>query len=305
MGIEELVATVDPTEEEKSLPEDYSPPEDDSQAEETSEVEEPAAEPTKAETEEPSEETAEEPAAQKTVPLAALHEERTRRQELQRQLEEYQELRRRLDEVRDRIEKPAPATPEPPNPEEDPIGYLRWENEQLKTQMHDLRGKGEERFSKMDQQAAEDAQWQQVVQSEQAFRRDHPDFTDAVAHLRTVTVRGLQYQAGIAVNSGKLNPSQADAWINNQLIQLERQTCLSALQQGLDPADYIYGLSEAQGYTKAKAAAKTTPAVPVVKELDQDAKRKATRTLGPGGAAPAATEYGDDILEAFLSKNRY
>lgn len=315
MAVEDLVAHVEPTAEEQALPETWFDVKGPDTAGEGAEDEVSASEgstETADEVDAPEVEATPDPVArEKAGILASLKEERVRRQNAEKQLEEYQALRKRLDEVAQKMQAPTKPEPEPdtgPDPESDPVGYLRWENQRVRAEMEALKKAGEERFQQLDKSRQEAAEWQQVVAAESRFSAANPDFKEAVQFMRSSTLPGLNFEAELAVERGQATPQQAQEWVYKRLQDAERAACLQALRNGLDPADYIYRLAQAHGYRKAEPApapAKAPAPPPAAPGKSKEELQRASRSLGPGGAPPPATDYGDDVLSAFLAGNRF
>lgn len=177
---------------------------------------------------------------------AALREERRQRKELSRQIEE----------LRTQRAQPAPAQqpqPEPqaferPDPETDPLAYLKYV---------------EARISAGDQQAAEQEQQRQqaelqsrevqtvvnrMVEIESDFALDNPDYYEAANFLRAE--RAKEYTAL------GYSPQQAEQLVAQEALRV----AADLLNQRKDAASAFYELAKARGFRGASPAPTPTPA---------------------------------------------
>lgn len=213
--------------------------------------------PDKAETPEPVE--TKDP--EKTVPLAALHEERQRRKEVQQEIQrlraeqeqfrqqqtqrdqEYAVAQQRLAQLIQRQQTPAP-----PDETADPLGFVAHTAKQTQAQVDALARQQWERDQALQvqqqqwtrEQQAEQQRRQLVdltTQAEQAFAKTTPDYQDALTFLKTRRVKEL-------VAAG-WEPEQAAQATANEGWQLAHQW----LMQGRNPAQMAYGMATATGYT--------------------------------------------------------
>lgn len=217
----------------------------------------------------------------KTVPLAALHEERERRKELQRQIED---VNRRADERFNLIAQklaasapPAdPAKREIPDPEKDAVGAIRVTAEEVKV-LSDFK-------RQVETQAAQSQAIQAVLahasRLETEFEKENPDFQAASAHLRDSRAQ-------------ELSALGVDQYRVRQILGLEKlQLAQAALQQGRNPAEVIYALAKMRGYAPARAGGKATAgAEGEAAKLARIARgQEAGASLGAAsGAAPGKT----------------
>jgi len=221
------------------------------------------------------------PAEPKTVPLAALHEERERRKELQRQIED---VNRRADErfnlIAQKLAASAPAAEskrEMPDPEKDAVGAIRMTAEEVKV-LSDFKRQVEAQAA---QSQAIQAVFAHAARLENEFESRTPDFQTASAFLRETRAQEL---ATLGV----------DPYRVQQILGLEKlQLAQAALQQGRNPAEIIYALAKMRGYSpnaggpKGRAASSDGEA----SKLARIAKgQEAGTSLGAAsGAAPGKT----------------
>lgn len=183
--------------------------------------------------------------APKTVPLAAL-------------LEERREAKAKLDKVMSRIDKLQeliqPPTPpaERPDPNVDPIGALK---------------EAQERLDRFENQGKESAEIQAISnwgrQHAEAFRQQKPDFDEAYNHLR-------HSRANQLMNEGKVDTPEA---LNRTILAEEKQIIQLCAQMGVSPAAFMYNLAAAVGYAP-KAAVEPAQAAPAVVQPTPEEKVK-------------------------------
>lgn len=179
----------------------------------------------------------------KTVPLAALHEERERRKELQRQIED---VNRRADERFNLIaQKLAASSPSPeagkreiPDPEKDAVGAIRMTAEEVKV------------LSDFKRQVEAQAVQSQAIQAvmghasnlETEFTKATPDYQAASDFLRDARAREL--------GAFGLDPFRVRQILAAEKLQLAH----ASLQQGRNPAEIVYALAKMRGYAAKNAA---------------------------------------------------
>ena len=214
------------------------------------------------------------------VPLAALHEERERRKEMAKELEQQrskvQNLEKTWQQIQDRIayeqqqrEEEERAAREKadadsaPNFEDDPAGYLRWQQDKIAdrlTQLDDWR----QNQAQTEQRSNLQTQFTtQVAALEQQFRNDHPDYDHAVQYLKAHRDREL-------ANWG------LDAMARNNVINQEVMFLASnALQQGVNPAELAYNQAVNFGWQNPADVAEREAEQAKVAEEEEKAKTEA------------------------------
>lgn len=216
----------------------------------------------------------------KFVPHAALHEERLRRQALEKELADLRAGK-----------QPQPETPTEIDPETDPIAALK--------EIRDWQKQQREEGERQNQLRTFDSR---VQAHEKDFADATPDYGDAVAFLREA--RAKQIQAGYEAVGRTITPQELGAI----LLHEARSTSHDALTNGRNPGEVFYTLAKSFGYA-GKKAADPVPApalVPVevpqvlpTKEADATIDRitrgqKAASKVG-GGEAP---DTGEVTLES-------
>lgn len=239
-----------------------------------------SAAPERADTQPEASEQAEAPEARaRTVPLAALHEERARRKELAAQIEQL----RAQQAERDRIieERLAALMPKPQVPafEENPAEHLRQKLETV-AQTQQATAAQIEAWNRAQQEQAAKAQLAVRVQAAEAeFSRQAPDYLDAIKHLASARVQEL------------MAFGHDEEAARQQSVQELHQHAYWCAANGKDPAAIAYALAKARGY-QAK------PAAPSAADRFQVQQRgvAASKSLGNGGAQQAKTS-----VEALLA----
>lgn len=178
----------------------------------------------------------------KTVPLAALHEARQIQKELREELKKRDEAIRATQQKAEKMEQTfqtflqkqneVPA----PKYEDDPLGTLRWQNEQLEKRLNEMNQgvtQTQETFQK--QQAMQQFS-QSVMAQEDTFRRAQTDYDAAVAHLKQVRISDFQ-------DMGYDLPT-ATQLLQNEIFNFAQ----AAMQQGKNPAEVAYSMAKRYGY---------------------------------------------------------
>lgn len=225
------------------------------------------------------------PASRKHVPLAALQEERTRRQELQDELRQQRELSAKMQERFNQLmERMAPpAHPEQPAVEippfiEDPEGHIAAKEELVRREMEQMRQFQQQTLQQ--QQAAQQGQVlaQRVAAAEEEFKTTTPDYPQAVEYF-------------IARKQAEYAAFGADPVTVHQQLQRDFQgIALAATQRGQNPAAVMYAMSKALGFTVPPQAPGTPPA-----------KAAPTSLSNVQGAPRAPDEQGGASLEAIAN----
>lgn len=251
------------------------------------------AEPAPQETTAPPEQQPREPS--KTVPISALHEERTARQDLERRFREIEIENARW---RERAEIVARATQQqerpPPKPEEDIFGAM------------DHTGRRVEQIERMLQEnqrtQEQDTQRSQIVNAyvadAQRVAREKPDFADAYTHLLETRDRELQAMG------------YTDPMMRQQARQNDEFTVAAiAMQNKISPAEAIYNLAIARGWQPGKGKNGSGNAADKLATVKQG--QEANRSLSSAGGTAGAEEMTAERLlkmpldefEAWTNKN--
>lgn len=211
------------------------------------------------------------------VPHAALHEERLRRQALEKELADLRAGK-------------APTEPVKPvaiDPDTDPIGALK--------EIREFQQKQREEGERTTQLRAFD---DRVRAHEADFATATPDYGDAITHLREARA------AQIRNSAAALGQPITDAQLGQMLMDEARATSSQAFQNGKNPGEVFYTLAKHFGYMGPKPAdvplakvetpaAEIIPALPTKEASEKIARltkgQQAANKVG-GGEPPAATE---------------
>lgn len=196
--------------------------------------------------------------------LAALQEERARRKELQDKLDNMQrstsetlgQLREQFNTIREELRQARETAQEPqPDPEaearkfeEDPVGYLREQNERLQSRLDEVQNQTQEQVQQTEQekkQAEEFQQFQAQVNSQvNQFREQAPDYDQALQHL--VDARTNELKA-----FGIEDPATVNQALQQEAIGIAQH----AIQHGRNPGEVVYELAKLRGYQPGQAPA--------------------------------------------------
>lgn len=223
------------------------------------------------------------------VPLAALREERQRRQQLEQQQREMQqqmaELRGKFDGLaQGRQPAPEPEKPDPePKYDDNPAEWFRWRDRQNAKEIASLKKTTEtyEAERKQRQEAERVQQQQQQVVSAYAnaanqFAAETPDWRDAYQFLAKSRVDEL-----VALG---YNPQQANAYQQQE----EFNIAVNCMQQGVNPAEKLYTIAKMRGYTKGEQPAPAPTPAPAPLPLPTGALRaQVSKSLSSAPGAPS------------------
>lgn len=210
-----------------------------------------------------------EPERQKMVPHEALHEERRRRQELQEQM---RDMERRFRELSEKVAPPQQEPPEP-DPEADPLEYLK-----LKGRQFDEYTKEAKRRSEYNEMMTQFRNRLDAVEAD--FRQSAPDYDDAVrfaVNARNEELRLLGYA----------DPAERNTVIQREVIDLA-QRCF---QSGTSPAEAFYNYSKLRGYAAKPAPEPPSAEAPPIQAAQEKvaslaAKQSVARSPSSANGAP-------------------
>lgn len=213
------------------------------------------------------------------VPRGALIEERKKRQEYERELSKLQgQMETLMSALQGQGQQQKPEDEAKlPDPEEDPIGALRY----MANELHKLQ--------QSTQQQTETTQLQTAYQTAaKQYAAQTPDFKDAYQHL-------IQSRANELRTWGK-----SDAEVAQIVAQEEIALAQSAFQAGRNPGEMIYEMAKMRGYTKSQEqetpASQAPPDPAAVMEKEQ-AKKNAATNIGTGGRAQKNTVTDKDLAD--------
>ncbi|MDR3469837.1 MAG: hypothetical protein P4M07_28240 [Xanthobacteraceae bacterium] len=232
---------------------------------------------------------------ERMVALAALHEERSRRREIDRQ---YRETQQQLAELRgkfaviERLNTPQPEPP--PSVEEDIYGAVRATTEAV----DDLR----QRMAARDARDRAARQEQDVIAAYRTdaaqFEARMPDFREAYGHLLASRAQEL---AALGYDDPRA--------IHDALMADEFAVAQAALARRQSPAEIIYNLARQRGYVGSAANAARGRAGERLASIErgQAANKSLSATGGASGdadiSAEALLKMPMDEFEAWCAKN--
>jgi len=206
---------------------------------------------------------------QKTVPLAALHEERARRREMKQQMEAMES---RLQQILEKVDRKPEI--QAPNFEEEPLEAIKHNQEQLAKALEQ-----QNQTLTQQQQSAQQEQFKQQLISQYQndaarFAQQQPDFNDAYQYMYNSRVNELQAY-------GYTQDQIASAMQNEELT-----LAYQAIQNEMSPAEVIYQVAQARGYVQKHVQnwQETEQKSPDEAKLDMIAKgQEASKSLSNSG----------------------
>ena len=217
---------------------------------------------------------------------------REREKEQRRQIKAYEDLRTQFETYRAQQAHQAQQPPQKPIPafEEDPLTHMQ---ERLK-QVDQVA----QNQQMMMMQQARNNQIQQIKQSmefsEANFRKEHPDYDQAVSHITNIKMQEL-------AELGMTDPIQARQILAQNAIGLWQQSAAI----GKNPPEVVYALAQKYGYrTAAPAVPQSTTSTAPVEQIQQKmetqqqadlkaiaaGQQAATKTLSGSGKTTNDTE---------------
>lgn len=220
----------------------------------------------------------------------ALREERQEKAAFKKQLEDLTEKSRQFDAIRQELEEHRRRKQEEEEKrrfEENPAEYLKTQVEALTEKQQRLLDES----TRANQQQIEHAQFMQAVQSQAAaFSKETPDYGDAFTFIHDRRVKEYEVLG--------VPPEEWEARFNQESVQF----AALAMQQGKNPAEMVYKMAGAWGYTKAQ------PKQPAETEIERlQAGQTAAQTLSRGGAGEESVlkkieDMSDDEFEKYWSQ---
>lgn len=214
----------------------------------------------------------EEPKAQKVVPLAALHEERSKVKELREKQRVMEERFNQLQTVVTQRLTPQQQRQEVQIPDiaQDPVAHFQAQNVALRQQLESLGRPVQEITQRMAQQEQYQRVKMHVGSQEAEFSKEKPDYAEAVNHAQQADMQALK----------ALGYDEMTA--RNMVVQQYDQLTIQLINQGKNIPESIYAFAQSKGY-QPKAAGQAS-----AQERLQNTQRvnQAARSLG-GGAGVA------------------
>lgn len=235
------------------------------------------------------------------VPAHELARERAERKALETRINQESQqnrvLKERLDIILSKIqEAERPAPEQPPNYDEDPAAYLKWQNDQIlaKQQAED------ERLAQESHKSQQERQFEQVRQTIKQginqFAEATPDYNDAAKYLIEARVKEL----------GVMGVTDQAA-IRQRLEQDEVEVGYWAIQQGMSPGEVFYNLAKSRGYSGSSPGKDNSGSLDNVKRGQQAAT---SLSKGGGGATGEITTeallaMSDDDFQKYTSGKKW
>lgn len=232
---------------------------------------------------------------EKMVSLAALHEERNRRKQIDAEFrkaqQELAELRGKFSIV-EKLNLPQQQTADEPTPETDIFGYAKKTGEtvaQLQKRLDDQ--------AAADRAAAEQHRLVNAYRADAArFEAQAPDFRAAYDHL-------LQSRAAELQAIGYTDPQSLHEALQADEIAIAQ----TALSRGQSPAELLYTLAQQRGYRKADGGRPNGAARLQTIERGQAANKSLSSTGGAAGEAEITAEQlikmPMDEFDAWCTRN--
>ncbi len=219
------------------------------------------------------------------VPQGALHQERERRKETERQ---FQELQRQFAEIQAKLNPPPEIVV--PDPVLQPEAFKQFQIDQIKQRAAEK--------AEIDRRAQEQAQEAQIMarvnQDVMQFKAATPDYDQAFQHAVKVRREELAFYGN--------SPEQIDQQIEVDVRAIVGQ----AYSQGKNPGELFYGYAKMRGYPPAQAARDPVPAqaaaqVNALAEAQRQTQSMATAG-GPSNDGGITIETLAKMSEAQLAK---
>lgn len=216
--------------------------------------------------------------------LEDLRAERQKRQEAEAKATKYEtywEMQERLQQEQGKTEE---KEEELPDFDIDPTAHL-------KARLDKTEKSAEQMRQEQEQVAQMQALGQAIKQSETQFIEQHPDYYEALNHVRSVMRKTSEPMAKAQ--------GMSDQQLEQMLAQQELAAAAQALQVGQDPAEYAYQVAQAYGYTP-KANTKESDAGQQggdePKKDDLDKMEKGLKmSRGQGGAPKMSKQQVDNM----------
>lgn len=241
------------------------------------------------------------------VPHQALHAEREEHKKTRQTLDQVQQQMAVLNDrwntllqVQQQPQKQEAEDPEP-DPNVDIFAHHQWLARQFqKTQQQLQERSSQEQKSAQEWEAyiraqnEERAVWDTWNQSVGQYAQQNPDFNNAAQWLSEY--RDKQLQGYARVDQNYQNPQVRNQQINQEL----KQIIQVARQQGISPAEAVYGIAQSYGYqTKpVEAAPQSKEPTPAEKIAKVAKAQEASKTIANAGGKSGGDEIGiDQVLQ--------
>lgn len=224
----------------------------------------------------------------------AMQEEREKRKEIQRELQETKNRTQRMEYAFQQMLQNVQQqqAPQPPSYEENPLEALRYDTEQTKSYLQQQHLAQQQQYQLQQQQMAQ----QQFIQRYQNDSHEYmttkaPDFRDAYSFLANQRLEEYK-AAGYSLQEA-----------NRLLIEDEMAIAAKAYNDGVNPADRMYKLAQHRGYKPASQQGQQK-----IDQLERGTKAAKSLSNTGGKSEPAGNltleqvaSMSDDELNSFIS----
>jgi hypothetical protein len=193
---------------------------------------------------------------------AAMHEERERRKELQKRIDEINQrnatLEQNFQRVMEKIYQQQQPQVKEPTFEEDPINALNYEQQRIKEFLRRQYQEEERQRQLIQYQSQQQALVNRYHNDAYSFMaKDAPDFKEAYQYL--VQNRLQEYKEA----------GYTDAQAQQLLVDDEFAITVKAYEDGANPAERMYKLAKLRGYKATPANVTQEQKAPEIKNLEQ------------------------------------
>jgi hypothetical protein len=234
------------------------------------------------------------------VPQAALHEERSRRQQLEAENRRLSEERTRFDERLKVIQEMNRPQPEPePDAYADPIAKIVRQDQRI-ADLEQRIVQGNQQWTEQQQQAEQVRRIAQAASADaDRFKTEKPDYDQA-------------YQFWMRSRAGEMQAQGLpSARIVEELQKEELQISAGAFQRSVSPAETLYEIAKHRGYKAGNGRADNghDGAAEQIQRVATGQQRNQTLSGTGGGAAPVQMTaerliaMSADEFDAWTSKN--
>jgi hypothetical protein len=220
---------------------------------------------------------------EKVVPYAAMHEERMRRKEIQKEMQALKErselAEKRLSELAERFKPPVPKF------EENPAAHLKHEIETVRGEIAETKKFKEEHQKQLEEQRKQTEFIENYRSQADVFRSKTPDFDKAyqfVMQSRVSELKAIGYP---------------DLKVREIMANEERMIVEDAFNDEANPAERIYSLAKARGYAKEESEAEKQ-----IKTVQEGVKSSKTLSKGGGTSGGLTAQALADMSEEEFAK---
>jgi hypothetical protein len=223
----------------------------------------------------PAEQAEQQAKQEKMVPYGAMHEERMRRQELQREVQEQKQRAEKLERTfQEFVQRANTPQERAPSFEEDPLEALRYNQIKIAEGLQNT-------HQTLEQERAEKQRHYQMERfremcdtSVNEFEKQAPDYRQAYGWLLENRLKEFDALGYDQVTAKRL------------IIEDEMAIASTAYKHGANPAERIYNLAKLRGYQNTPPKVVETPQQKSTQKLDQlERGMQAAKSLGSAGGA--------------------